>query len=502
MATKVRPGQLGIATPFGELLGKSDADMQAELQDYVTMGVDWVRLDIHWSLVQPTANGGYDWTLVDKVFKAIDARGLEIVAILNNTPDWMGRSLSSAADQAAFGRFASEAAKRYGHIVDNWEIFNEPNVAGVSPEDYTKILKLAHGAIHAADSEATIITGGLASVPSTGNGMWGAVEYLDRMYDAGAKGYFDAVGHHPYSFPLMPSDGAPWNGWQMMEDGIRKTMVENGDGEKQVWITEYGAKTTGGGVTVSPATAAAMLREAVDLAEDTPWAGPIMWYSYQDNTIEPGFGLLDPNGTRREAYWAFRELANQDNEPVVAPTVPPATPDPLPVPPAPPIPPATPEPPPPPTPIPLPEVQPGMGKIIEGGRGNDVLIGSVGNDVLRGMGGNDTLHGKGGEDVFYGGAGRDSFVFSETGKWDSIKDWQEGDLINLRGIDADTGRTGNQDFRFIDSAWLSGARQVGVYIDAANAKTYVQGSVDRDAEFEINIVLDGVHRLDAGDFVL
>ena len=57
MAAKVTPGQLGIATPFGELLGNSTAEMERELQDYVEMGVDWVRLDIHWSLVQPNAQG-------------------------------------------------------------------------------------------------------------------------------------------------------------------------------------------------------------------------------------------------------------------------------------------------------------------------------------------------------------------------------------------------------------------------------------------------------------
>ncbi len=485
MAAKVKPGQLGIATPFGELLGRSDAEMQAELQDYVNMGVDWVRLDIHWSLVQPDAKGGFNWTLVDKVFNAVEAKGLEIVAILNNTPDWMDDSLSSAADQAAYGRFASEAAKRYGNIVDYWEVYNEPNMNGVSPEDYTKILKLAHGAIHAADDDATIITGGLASIPSTGNGMWGAVEYLDRMYDAGAKGYFDAVGYHPYSFPLFPSDDKAWNGWQMMEDGIRGAMVANGDEDKQIWITEYGAKTTGGGITVSPGTAAAMLRDAVDLAEDTPWAGPIMWFSYQDSSFEPGFGLLDANGNRREAYHAFRDLANKDNGPggILLPA-PGGNPMPAPGGSTPPAPGGS---------TPGGSTGPVAGKTIQGTSGNDVLQGGNGNDVLRG---------NGGDDVFIGGAGQDRFVFRETGPWDSIKDWQDGDLIDLRGIDAHVGRSGDQSFRFIGSNWLNDARDLGVYIDQANKKTYVQANVDSDKEYEVNIVLNGVHHLDAADFLL
>lgn len=280
----VKSGQLGMATPFGDLLGKTDAEMRAEVQDYKALGVDWVRLDIHWTWVQPTANGGFQWGAVDKVFNALNEAGFKILPILNNTPDWVSQDLSRPQDHEAFGRFAAAAAQRYGNIVDHWEILNEQNVNGISPQNYTKLLQKAYTAIKAVDSTDIVITGGNASVPATGNGMWGAVDYLRQMYAAGAKGYFDAVGHHPYSYPLMPSNGADYNGWQIMEDGIRDTMVANGDGGKQIWITEYGVKTLGGNDSVTPTQAANMLREAVALAEATPWIGPMMWYSYQDNS--------------------------------------------------------------------------------------------------------------------------------------------------------------------------------------------------------------------------
>ena len=467
MAANVRPGQLGIATPFGELLGNSTAEMQAELQDYVDMGVDWVRIDIHWDLVQRNGGGGFDWTLVDRVFNAIEDRGIKITAVLNNTPNWVNRDMSSWSDHQAFGRFAGAAASRYRDVVDHWEIFNEQNKAGITPQNYTQMLKQAHDAIKAVDGDDVVITGGTAAVPSTGNGMWGAVDYLKQMYQAGAGDYFDAVGYHPYSFPLMPSDGAAWNGWQMMEDGIRKTMVDNGDGDKQVWMTEFGAKTTGGGLTVSQGDQARMLGEAVDLAQDYSWAGPIMWFSYQDSNFEPGFGLRDGNGSRREAYYTFRDLANKDNGPGTV-----TQPD---------------------TKVPtVPPVNPGTGRTIDGTRGNDVLQGGSGDDVLRG---------NGGEDRFTGGGGRDTFVFQETGLWDLIQDWGDGDMIDLRGIDANQWQSGDQAFRFIGSNWLKQAGDLGVYVDRTHNKTYVQANVDGDREFEVNIVLNGVHQVDAGDFI-
>ncbi|MTD99835.1 family 1 glycosylhydrolase [Paracoccus sp. YIM 132242] len=460
MVVQVKPGQLGIATPFGELLGNSTAEMERELQDYVEMGVDWIRIDIHWDLVQPTANGGFNWTLVDRVFNAIEAKGIKITAVLNDTPDWVNDNLSSWSDQQAFGRFAAAAAARYDTVVDHWEIFNEQNKAGITPQAYTEMLKQAYTAIKAVDADDVVITGGTAAVPSTGNGMWGAVDYLQQMYAAGAKGYFDAVGYHPYTFPLMPSNNAAWNGWQIMEDGIRQTMVNNGDGDKQIWMTEFGAKTTGGGVTVSAADAAQMLREAVDLAQDNAWAGPIMWFSYQDSTYEPGFGLRDGNGNGREAYYVFKDLANKDagSGQLMSRETSNVT----------------------------------VGKTIQGTNGNDVLQGGSGNDVLNAGGGQDTLG---------GGAGADAFVFGQTGLWDRIIDWNDGDKIDLSGIDANTDWSGTQDFRLVGSKWLSAAGDLGVYASTAHNKTYVQANLDGDKEFEISIVLNGVHQLDAADFV-
>jgi len=118
MAVTVKSGQLGLATPFGELLGASTAEMNAELDDYVAMGVDWLRIDIHWDLVQPTANGGYNWSLVDKVFHAAADRGIEIIAVPNNFPNWVDGTFSTTSSQTAYANFAKAAAQHFGDLVD------------------------------------------------------------------------------------------------------------------------------------------------------------------------------------------------------------------------------------------------------------------------------------------------------------------------------------------------------------------------------------------------
>ena len=100
------------------------------------------------------------------------------------------------------------------------------------------------------------------------------------------------------------------------------------------------------------------------------------------------------------------------------------------------------------------------------------------------------------------GGGSDIFVFEKAGKWDQIRDFQKGDKIDLSRIDANTDWSGHQDFKFIGSNWLKDAGDLGVYVDRAHNKTYVQANIDRDADFEVSIVLNGVHQLEASDFIL
>ncbi len=491
--TNVVPGQLGLATPFGELLGKSTAEMDAEISDYVKLGVDWVRLDIHWDSVQFSSGGSYDWSKVDKVFNALDAAGIEIVAVINNAPRWLDRTLSTTQSQQVIAEFSAAAAKRYGDKVNYWEFMNEPNKHDIDPADYTAALKATYSAIKAVDADNVVISGGLAAVPNTANGFWGAVDYLKAIYANGGGDYFDAVGYHPYTFPLMPSDSEPWNGWEIMEQGIRSTMVANGDADKQVWMTELGAPTSGGGVTVTEAEQAQILSEAVALSQNYDWAGPIMWFGYQDSPLDTGFGLLDGNGNRKEAYATYLELGNADNT-----TVPSA---------------------------PLPTIEEligtSAGETITGSDDDSFIEGRGGNDRLRGMGGNDTIWGGNGDDllaggngndrlvggqgrdVYYGGPGADTFVFTGLGEFDRIMDLNAAeDVIDLSVIDAVNSLGGNQSFNFIGGRYLKNAGDLGVYVDNKYGFTYVQGDVDGDGRYDFNIRLNGVHYLTQDDFVL
>ncbi|GEO36188.1 hypothetical protein SAE02_03360 [Skermanella aerolata] len=337
MPPRAIPGQLGIATPFEELVGRSETEMNAEFADYAKLGVDWLRTDFRWHYAQPDGAGGYTWAPFEKLVDAAVRYDIKVVAILHDPPDWIGDrgGMNSPANVDAFGKFAEAAAVRFKGKVQHWEIGNEQNLYNSQslPDvaAYTQSLKSAYRAIKSVDPQSIVISGGLSPVPKSSGGNVSAVEFLQKMYASGAGAYFDALGYHPYSWPLQPDDPASWNGWKMMKLAIRETMVENGDAAKQIWITEMGAPTKGGAKAVSEQAQAYMLQKAADLAHSYSWAGPLMWYSYKDRggdrrDTENWFGLIRPDGTHKPIYKVFQDIAKHETADPSAHPIPPRKP--------------------------------------------------------------------------------------------------------------------------------------------------------------------------------
>jgi Ca2+-binding RTX toxin-like protein len=150
---------------------------------------------------------------------------------------------------------------------------------------------------------------------------------------------------------------------------------------------------------------------------------------------------------------------------------------------------------------------------IDTGFGRDTLLGGGGADTLRGGELDDRLTGGFGRDVLWGGADDDTFVFSDaaasTGRTaDVIMGFEGagapgGDVINLSGIDANTGLAGNQAFAL---GTARGAGRLWLENDGASNATILLGNTDADAAAELRIeIRDGstqARAYVAGDFIL
>jgi Ca2+-binding RTX toxin-like protein len=141
-----------------------------------------------------------------------------------------------------------------------------------------------------------------------------------------------------------------------------------------------------------------------------------------------------------------------------------------------------------------------------GGGGNDVLTGGAGADTLFGGGRGDTLTGGAGNDIFR----YDSVTDSNSTERDGIQDFNAGDVIDLRRIDANTLLDGDQAFTFIGSSAFGppGPASAGQLrfenISLGGPIWLVQGDVNGDgvSDFEIVLVISPADPITSSDFLL
>ena len=137
--------------------------------------------------------------------------------------------------------------------------------------------------------------------------------------------------------------------------------------------------------------------------------------------------------------------------------------------------------------------------LLTGGAGVDTLWGGQGQDTLDGGGGDDWIYGDRGADVLTGGGGRDRFMFAATDAGvDRITDFNPADdLIDVSGIDANTGADGDQAFVLAD-AFTGQAGQAVLAYDAGANLTTLSLDVNGDAAADLIVQISGAHTVSSG----
>ena len=232
-------------------------------------------------------------------------------------------------DPGAYARVAQELAGALnGHGVAAYEIWNEPDDApywapAPNPAAYAALLKAAYPAFKAGDPSAAVVTGGLV-----GNDY----DFLQALYDNGAKGFFDAVGVHtdtaclttdPREYYREPSGRIGRYSFTGYRE-VHWTMVANGD-DKPIWLTEYGWSTTEaicnngaragtkpGGVAL--AQQADFLAKGYGCLQNDPYVTEAIWFSLADiDSSSPDdarrFGLTDQWLNPKPAFATFQGAA-------------------------------------------------------------------------------------------------------------------------------------------------------------------------------------------------
>jgi hypothetical protein len=298
-----------------------------------SLGVGWVRYDVEWSQVE-TKKGQFDWSKYDHIVQTVQSYDLQSLIVIDYTPSWArppgcDSDKCAPANPADYASFTAAVASRYQTTgVSSWEIWNEPNNSQffqpqTNTTTYTALLKAAYQAIKHVQPQSTVITAGLSPASTNGRDI-SPIDFVNGMYNAGAKGYFDALAHHPYSFPFTTANVLPGSAWSQLAS-MHAAMVAHGDGNKSIWITEYGAPTGGpgghadigawplsGGTPVTEALQSAMITSVGTSLAGLPWVQHFFYYSLKDagtssDTVENFFGLLRANNSAKPAFGTYQQ---------------------------------------------------------------------------------------------------------------------------------------------------------------------------------------------------
>lgn len=245
-ANRKRPYLFGAGMIWARWLNREWEYDIKQMQAFKDMGGVITSASFDWVTVEPE-KGKWDWAYSDHTVEAAQKIELVQFAYIGNTAAWAlpegvskEHTYRNPPDEKYtedFKNYCRTVARRYKGKINMFQFWNEPNgcswvkdgcANGDQYAEYTKWLKIAYKALKEGNPDC-IVAGAALDYHS---GVTKGYEYIEGMYRSGAKGHFDAISIHPYS----PNSSLHW---KAVED-THRVMKENGDGDKEVWITEYG----------------------------------------------------------------------------------------------------------------------------------------------------------------------------------------------------------------------------------------------------------------------
>lgn len=358
-------------------------------------GSSLVRIPVAWGWFELEGKGktpDWFWPHLDDYINRAKNSGQKVLITLFTTPCWATLNYSGkscSADVISTGtwkvnmppanpndyvdalkrivtRYNSNPATR--DVVIAYEIWNEPNIVAFwermkrrtipfehndgygfmgdrsSIKAYTQLVKASYPAVKAINPNLKIIAGGIAGMDTY---------FLEEMYKAGAKGFFDAISFHPYPSVIesedhkyygraapvnscIDADAIPLDGClKQGVEAMRATMLRYGD-NKPFWFTEFGvsASPDWGGAGLTKTTAASEASQAsealklIHLVKSWDFVEAAIWYElinrprqedYDDNKwaqLEPYFGFYREDSSAKPVLATYKAQVNAKPTPI------------------------------------------------------------------------------------------------------------------------------------------------------------------------------------------
>ncbi len=317
-------------------------------------GFHWIRQEFPWEDIEISGKEDFwdhrwnrsAWEKYDLIVERAEAHDLDIIARLDNPPAWSravgdapGWTMAPPDDFEDFGDFVYAVVDRYKGRIRYYQIWNEPNIypewgdQPTDPEGYVELLKVAYRRAKEADPNCIILSAGLAQTVEETPDIYGPrnmsdLLYLERMYRAGAREYFDIMGAQAYGLWTGPLDlrtSRDRTNFSRVRL-LREIMVQHGDASKPIWATEVGWNAVPKnfeGVPlygrVTEEDQARYTRQAYQrAAQDWPWMGVMnYWFFRRPSDAERDqswyyFRMMEPDFTPLPVYHTLSALTEEE----------------------------------------------------------------------------------------------------------------------------------------------------------------------------------------------
>jgi hypothetical protein len=158
-------------------------------------GLTWVKQQFAWRDIEGAGKGKFIWDNADQAVNLSNAKGIDILARVDNSPDWAAPGCFSAAKKTMgpakntqdWLDFLTAFVTRYKGRIRAYEIWNEPNLAREwcskppSPSAYAALLKASYDKIKSIDPNAMVVSAGLTPTTQSNSEAMPDATFVEQM---------------------------------------------------------------------------------------------------------------------------------------------------------------------------------------------------------------------------------------------------------------------------------------------------------------------------------
>lgn len=321
---------LGVNAQF---LWFSPERYQKQIDRLKALGLEWVRLDLHWDQLEPV-EGQYRVATLDQLVQKLQDNQLKSVFYLVGSAPFATTAPVGAPyqdqyppkDPNVFANRMLLLSQRYPSV-NAWQVWNEPNLLGfwrpvADPAGYARLLTITATALRTVNPSEPVVAAGMAFFGEMPNGQ----SMLDALGALGVASLNTVISYHPYT--QLPEGNDPAN-----LDFVAKTTQLNqalrNSGVQTLWSTEWGWSTYKGPKDaqdlISAQTQADYVVRRLALMSALDY-DRIFLFTLSDldqraSVRDQSYGLLDIDANPKPVYTALKNFLD-----VSGPTLTPADP--------------------------------------------------------------------------------------------------------------------------------------------------------------------------------